>query len=621
MIPVNLTGLGTCFPDRRMKTAEFDYEAAGVAADRVARSGIVERRWAGADETILDLAERAGRAALWSAGLKPGDVDRLILVTSTFLPDIVIPTGAAVLHDRLGLKVSCHATALVETCPGALVAMELGAGLVRAGQAKHVLVIASETFSKTFNPTHPLSFEIGMAMGDGAGAVVLSGGGDAPDGLLASLTRSCADFQGGLGIRATPLGEQQGKPVAGLRFGLGRLPPLFRGEPLPKEQLVEVLKKFTTSCVPVAITEALAAAGLSKDAVDFFVLHQPNRTLVESWRKAAQVPAEKTLDTLESLGNLSSVSLLANLEVAWRTRRIAPGNTVLLATVGEGMSWGAAIWKWRLPAPVEVVSSTERTSPMVLKDRVAVVAGGSKGIGRAVSLRYAREGAAVVVVARGEKEIDETVAAIRKQGGRAMGFRADCAKPAEVDALIRRVKEEYGGIDILANVVGGGQPELLARASDAYFDQMVDLNIRTTFVLSRAMVPVFLPKKYGKIIHTASIGAKTPSPGLSVYDGCKAFVVAFTRDLAVELGRHGVNVNCVCPGHIPTDNAREVGMKLSEIAGMPPEQMQAMLAMRMAIPKLPTAEDIAGLYVFLASPAADFMTGQAINFSGGIEMR
>jgi len=258
---------------------------------------------------------------------------------------------------------------------------------------------------------------------------------------------------------------------------------------------------------------------------------------------------------------------------------------------------------------------------MLLKDRTAIVAGGSKGIGRAVSLRYAQEGAAVAVVARTEREIEETVAAIRAQGGRALGVRADCSQAAEVEAMVQRVSREFGGVDILANIVGGGQPELLARSTDAYFDRMIDLNVRTAFVLSRALVPVFVARKAGKIIHTASIGAKTPSPGLSVYDGCKAFVVAFTRDLALELGRLGINVNCVCPGHIPTENAREVGVKLSEISGMPPEQLQAMLAMRMAIPKMPTASDIAGLYAFLASKDADFMTGQAINFSGGVEMR
>jgi NAD(P)-dependent dehydrogenase (short-subunit alcohol dehydrogenase family) len=150
---------------------------------------------------------------------------------------------------------------------------------------------------------------------------------------------------------------------------------------------------------------------------------------------------------------------------------------------------------------------------------------------------------------------------------------------------------------------------------------MVDLNIRSTFLLTRAVSPSLIAKGRGKIIHTSSIGAKTPSPGLAVYDGCKAFVVAFTRDLALELGRSGVNVNCVCPGHIPTEATREVGAKLSELTGMAPAQLMEMVAARMALQRFPTPEGIAGLYLFLASSQADCMTGQAINYSCGLEMR
>jgi len=258
---------------------------------------------------------------------------------------------------------------------------------------------------------------------------------------------------------------------------------------------------------------------------------------------------------------------------------------------------------------------------MILKDQIAIVAGGSKGIGRAVSKRFAEEGASIAVLARDRQAVDSTVADIVRQGGKAIGVLADCSRTDEVERAVEAVVRQIGAPDMLVNLVGGATPELVVNTSDELYESTIDRNVRSAFVLSRAIAPLLTSKGRGKIIHTASIGAKMPMPGLAVYDGCKAFVVAFTRDLALELGRFGVNVNCVCPGHIPTEGASEVGLRLAELAGMDPAQMMSMVSSRMALQRFPSAEDIAGLYVFLASPQADCMTGQAINYSCGLEMR
>lgn len=258
---------------------------------------------------------------------------------------------------------------------------------------------------------------------------------------------------------------------------------------------------------------------------------------------------------------------------------------------------------------------------MILQDKIAIVAGGSKGIGRAISKCFALNGATVVVAARGQKALDETVSEIESLGGKAIGISADCSKKDDVDALVGRVVHEYGGIDILVNNIGGGLPELLVNTTDELYQRMLDINIKATFMMTRAVAPVMIKQKSGKIINTASIGAKKTSAGLSLYDGCKAFIVAFTRDVAMELGQYNINVNCVCPGHIPTETTDEVGAKLSQISGMDIKQMHFMLQGIMAIKKFPSTDDIAPLYLFLASRNADCMTGQAINFSCGIEMR
>ncbi len=604
---VVLAGVGSAFPEQVKRNADFDYAQAGVAEERVLRGGVKERRWSAPSETMLDLAERACRRALDAAQVQASEVDRILLVTSTLQPDVLVPAGATRLQSRLGA--GGVASTILETCCGSVVALDMAVGLIRSGACRCVLVAAAETFSKTFNPTSPLTFEIGMGMGDGAGAAVVRAGEGTDVGWVASHVQSGSDFQSGLGMR--PLRSDGGAKLA---FGQGDSPPTWRGQPLSRQGLVDALQWFTSTTVPAAIAGVLARAEMTPEQIDFYVLHQPNRRFLEAWKAEAGIPEHKTLDTLGLLGNLSSVSVLANLDEAWRSGRLRRGDRVLMASAGEGAVWGAIIFHWSIDPPTPRV---EEGASMRLQDRVAVIAGGSKGIGLAVSRRFAEQGAKVVVVARDRAAID---AATRGLSG-AFGVEADCTRAEEVQRVVDQVAGKHGAIHVLVNTIGGGEPEMLVNTSDALFDHMLDLNVRTTFLLSRAVAPLMIRQGCGTIIHTASIGAKTPSPGLSVYDGCKAFVVAFTRDLALELGRFGVNVNCVCPGHVPTEATAAVGEKIGEITGMSPAQLHQMVLSRMAIQRFPTPEEIAGLYLFLATSDAACMTGQAINYCGGIEMR
>jgi len=345
-IPVNIAGIGTYFPRKVKKSADFDCAAAGVDPRWVEKSGILERRWASAEEAIVDLACQAGRRALEHAALSPKDIDRLFLVSSTLQPTFVVPGGAERLQTKLGIEQG-PTFFLLETCSGALKAMDLAAASIRTGQAKNVLVVAAETFSKTFNPSSELTFKIGMSMGDGAAAVVLSGRPDWDDGQVASWLKSSGDFQSGLGMRPDVL-EEDGEKRTGIIFGFGKVPPSSGGRPLPPNDAIREIKAFTTRTVPAALEAARAQAGLGREEIDFYLLHQPNREFIEAWKREAGIPEEKTLDTLRSLGNLSSVSVLTNLDMAYQAGRLKPGATVALAAVGEGGSWGAMIWKWRL---------------------------------------------------------------------------------------------------------------------------------------------------------------------------------------------------------------------------------------------------------------------------------
>jgi 3-oxoacyl-[acyl-carrier-protein] synthase III len=369
MIPVHLLGIGSELPERVMRNQDFDLAAGGVDDRWLAETGLRERRWAAPHETIIDLAERAARRALVHAGLAPDQIGLLILVSSTFRPNPVIPTGAVELQDRLGIT-RCLTLFLAETCCGALMAMDLAAACLRAGRARHALVVAAETFSKTFNPSAGVTFRIGFGMGDGAGAVVLGAGGDEP-GLLGAYFDSNASFKSGLGMRADRV-DDGGDPSAAIRFGFGAAPPSLDGHLLPPHGVIEAIKRFTTSTLPVAVRGVLAGAGLAARDVDLFLFHQPNRRFLDAWRAELAVPEERTLDTLARFGNLSSVSVLVNLDMAYQTGRLAPGATVLLAAVGEGACWGAMLWRWRLPI-VPDHDGLVRERPIPLAARLATI--------------------------------------------------------------------------------------------------------------------------------------------------------------------------------------------------------------------------------------------------------
>ncbi|CAN2040131.1 3-oxoacyl-(acyl-carrier-protein) synthase III [Candidatus Magnetomoraceae bacterium gMMP-15] len=345
-IPVNIIGIGTYFPPIIKKNSDFDYVSVGISDEWVEKAGLKERRYADPKEDIIDLAYRASLRAIKHANIKPEDIDLLLLVSSTFKNNQTTPTGVANLQQKLAIT-ECMSLYIAETCCGALMAIELGSNAIMAGQAKNVLVIASETLSKIFNPSAKLTSMVGMSMGDGAGAVVLTGNKSLKNGKLGSYIISNADFQGGLGIKVDEVSINQTRNI-GLFFGFGSLPPSYKGRFLSPEDAIKEIKKFTSNAIPDAIQKVFEKSSFTDKDIDFYILHQPNRAFIEAWKENAGISKDKTLDTLEKYGNLSSVSVLANLDMAYQLGKIKKGDNIIIASVGEGANWGAMIWKWQI---------------------------------------------------------------------------------------------------------------------------------------------------------------------------------------------------------------------------------------------------------------------------------
>jgi len=252
---------------------------------------------------------------------------------------------------------------------------------------------------------------------------------------------------------------------------------------------------------------------------------------------------------------------------------------------------------------------------MRLKDRVAIVTGGSSGIGRGIALAFAREGARVVVAdvveapRRGkyhETDVETpTAVEIDRAGGEALFVRTDAADPAAVAALIEQTVARFGGLDILVNNAGIHIPGGIQDLSLEDWDRVVGLNLRGAFVATKLAIPHLRRSPYGRIIHIASIHAVGGGAG-PAYAPAKAALVNLARDTAVELGPLGITVNAICPGYIET--------AIQDY--LTPEQIEACLQ-RTPLPRLGKPADIAHACVFLASDHAEWITGASLTIDGG----
>ena len=240
--------------------------------------------------------------------------------------------------------------------------------------------------------------------------------------------------------------------------------------------------------------------------------------------------------------------------------------------------------------------------------KVAIVTGATRGIGQAIALAYATAGIKVVVVSRSAADCERAVQVIRESGGEAMAAPCDVTRIEEFRLLVGRVVEHWGKLDIMMNNAGTAITRRAIELSEEEWDRVVNLDLKSVFFCAQAAARVMSPRKSGKIINIASILGLVGGNGLIPYCAAKGGVVNLTRALASEWARYGIQVNCLCPGYVITDINRE---KLGD------EKAQAPLLAKTPAGRLGQVEDMTGAALFLASSAADYMTGQALTVDGG----
>jgi 3-oxoacyl-[acyl-carrier protein] reductase len=242
-----------------------------------------------------------------------------------------------------------------------------------------------------------------------------------------------------------------------------------------------------------------------------------------------------------------------------------------------------------------------------LNDKVAVVTGASQGLGKAVALALGFNGATVVCLARNAEKLKDTVAEIEAAGGKAEAVSCDVTDRAAATSAIEGAAERHGKLDILVNNAGITRDKLLRGMTDEMWDDVIATNLTSCFVCCRAAATIMRRAKSGRIINMSSISGIMGNAGQTNYSASKAGMIGFTRSLSQELASRGVTVNAVAPGFIESDMTKELG-----------EVVMAEVAKRIPAKRVGQPEDVAAAVLFLASPAASYITGQTLVVDGGM---
>ena len=245
----------------------------------------------------------------------------------------------------------------------------------------------------------------------------------------------------------------------------------------------------------------------------------------------------------------------------------------------------------------------------MLKDKVVIVTGASRGIGRSLALNMAAQGAKLVLSARSAEALAQLVTEIQAAGGAAVAVAGDVSSATAANELVDAGMQAFGRIDVLVNNAGITRDALLLRMKDEDWDDVLNINLKGAFLCTRAAAKVMSKQRYGRIINISSVVGEMGNPGQANYCASKAGLLGLTKSVARELARRNVTVNAITPGFIVTDMTEAL-----------PEKAREELAAQIPLGRLGSADDIAHAVIFLASDQAGYITGQTLGVNGGMYM-
>jgi NAD(P)-dependent dehydrogenase (short-subunit alcohol dehydrogenase family) len=256
---------------------------------------------------------------------------------------------------------------------------------------------------------------------------------------------------------------------------------------------------------------------------------------------------------------------------------------------------------------------------VLLSGKVAIVTGGAKGIGKSIATKFAKEGCSIAIGDISVKEAEETVAFVKKEGVKAAFIKCDVTNSENINGMVDQVIKEFGKIDILVNNAGGifGMDGPIDTVTEESWDKIFDLNLKSQFLVSKAVAPHMKARKFGKIINISSMGAISPPMPVMHYCTAKAGVLGFTTNLAIELAHYNINVNAILPGPIRTA-FHQLAIDTFKLDA--DEYFEGLGHKEVPLGRYGTPDDIAGVALFLASELSSFVTGEFIKAGGGLPL-
>ncbi len=246
---------------------------------------------------------------------------------------------------------------------------------------------------------------------------------------------------------------------------------------------------------------------------------------------------------------------------------------------------------------------------MRLKDRVALITGASRGIGRAIALRFAQEGARVACFATSEERLQNVSRELKELGAECLSLVGNVADLNACESAVEQTLQQWGKLDVLVNNAGITRDQLLIKMTEEEWDEVINVNLKATAFLTRSALRPMLKARYGRIINMSSVIGLHGQAGQSNYSASKAGIIGFTRSIAKEYGSRGITCNAIAPGFIETDMTRTLPPEMSD-----PQNL------RIPLGRLGKPEDVAGVAAFLASEDAGYITGQVIVVDGGMTL-
>ena len=244
---------------------------------------------------------------------------------------------------------------------------------------------------------------------------------------------------------------------------------------------------------------------------------------------------------------------------------------------------------------------------MPFTNQIVIITGSTRGIGKEIALAFAKEGATVIILGRGETTAQKVSQEFRARGLKADGYGCNVTNLQSVHETVNKILDKYSRVDILVNNAGITKDNLLLRMSEAEWDEVISVNLRGVFNFTKVVTKAMLKAKKGKIINIASIIGITGNSGQANYAASKAGIIGFTKSVARELASRGITVNAIAPGYIETDMTAQLK-----------EQTREQILQTIPLGRLGTSKDVAGVCQFLASPEADYISGQTIVVDGGM---